>query len=118
MKFPRSKLSIIIVSYNVYNKLIRCINIVKNSNFEIIVIDNNSSDNTQKKLSTSSFSKYIKQINNQKNDGFSKAVNQGIKLAKNDLILLLNPDTIPNIKAITHLVNFIKDNENKKRNPL
>jgi len=114
MKKCQIKLSIIIISYNVYKKLIRCLNIIKNNNYEIIVIDNNSSDGTQKKLSNSSFSKFIRQINNQNNVGFARAVNQGIKVANCELILLLNPDTIPNLNAIKYLESFMVKNSNEK----
>lgn len=105
-------LSIIIINYNVKKKVIHCLKkIVNYKNSETIFIDNNSQDNSIKEVKLS-FSNKIICVNNKKNIGFSKAVNQGIKLAKGDKILLLNPDTIPNHKSIKILENFIENNKN------
>ena len=59
---------------------------------EIIVIDNNSVDGSLS-LINEKFKDVIL-ISNKKNTGFSVANNQGIKIAKGDNILLLNPDTV------------------------
>lgn len=108
------KLSIIIVSYNVKNKIMLCIKpIIGLKNTEIIIIDNNSTDNSYEYLySQLKSTKIIKLLKNLKNKGFAKAVNQGIKISKGEKILLLNPDTIPNQKSIKILIKFL-DNKIK-----
>ena len=89
-------LSVIIVSYNVRFFLEQCILSVyaasERHKIEIIVIDNNSEDCTCEVIK----SKFplVKLVENQINIGFSKANNQGVKLAKGDYVLILNPDTI------------------------
>ena len=93
----REPFSIIIITYNSQKTIIDCLTtILQNSKDEdeIIVIDNNSKDNTpqilldlQKKFGN------IKVILNQKNLGFAKAVNQAVKQAKNEFLVIINPDT-------------------------
>jgi GT2 family glycosyltransferase len=95
------KLSIIIVNYNTYTLTKQTINsIIKKKHtfdYELILIDNASSDNSIEKL-RAEFSNMISEetLNiyiNKSNLGFAKANNIGIKLAKGEYILLLNSDT-------------------------
>jgi len=86
--------SIILVSYNQINYTLECIQSVKNHtkvDYEIIVVDNNSSDDTVEKLIKDPD---IKLIQNKENLGFPNAVNIGIKAAAGKHILILNNDTI------------------------
>lgn len=88
--------SIIIVNYNVTNLVINCINAIYrffpgNLVFEIIVIDNNSSDGALdviRKLFPA-----VRVIENKFNAGFPRANNQGFKISKGKYIFMLNPDT-------------------------
>ena len=89
--------SIIIVSYNVKNALIKCVESIfeftkSNIHYEIIIIDNGSEDGTSKKL----FRKYknLKYINNYQNIGFTRALNQGADIADGIFLFQLNPDTV------------------------
>ena len=87
--------SIIIVSYNVKNSLVKCVESItkftkSDFDFEIIIIDNNSKDGTSGKLFSNDNIKFIK---NSKNIGFTKALNQGIDIARGIYIFQLNPDT-------------------------
>src|SRR3990167_4270533 len=60
-------------------------------NFEVIVVDNGSEDDSPK-LVKEKFPQ-VKLIPNKENLGFTKANNQGIKISKGKYILLLNSDT-------------------------
>lgn len=51
----------------------------------------------------------IKLIENKENLGFAKAVNEGIKLAKGENILLLNSDTLVKKGSLINLLNFEKE---------
>ncbi|KAB3526641.1 glycosyltransferase [Alkaliphilus serpentinus] len=90
------KTSIILLTYNnlEYNKL--CINSIRNytkpESYQLIVVDNASTDGTLEWLKEQ---RDIELISNSVNEGFPKGCNQGIKMADvgND-ILLLNNDTI------------------------
>jgi GT2 family glycosyltransferase len=107
------KLSIIIVSYNVKDKITKCISsLIKINNCEIIIIDNNSSDRSHYHLSKNFLNKAII-VKNHVNFGFAKAVNQGIKLSKGKYILLINPDTLPSPKSINMLLLFLEGKGDK-----
>ncbi|MEW5705489.1 MAG: tetratricopeptide repeat protein [Actinomycetota bacterium] len=92
---PGSKLtSIIILAYNQleYTKL--CIESIYRYTippFELILVDNGSTDGT-----SAYFNSIVgaKVITNKVNLGFAKGCNQGIKIAEGDYILLLNNDVI------------------------
>jgi len=139
------KLSIIIVSYNTKELLENCLNSIKVSlqskkdkkpqnrqsetenlslsDTEIIIVDNNSTDGSQKyltKLKAQSAKRQrskvqipnIKIILNKENAGFSKANNQGIEKAKGKYILLLNSDTIITKKNFfTEAINLLAENK-------
>lgn len=68
--------------------------IIKKSKFEIILVDNNSQDNSIK-LFTKTVDKFDhKIIKNAKNFGFSPSINQGISASKYDWVILLNNDIV------------------------
>jgi len=84
-----------------------------NSQTEIIVVDNGSRDGSRKYLEQLKVkSEKLKVILNEKNSGFAKAVNQGIKASQGENILLLNTDTELKKGSIKTLINFVKKNEN------
>lgn len=95
----KNKISIIIASYNTASIIKECILSVikysKNINFEIIVVDNASTDNSiqELKLLQNKYS-FIKLIKLKKNYGFGRANNVGAKTAKGEHLLFLNSDTL------------------------
>lgn len=88
-------LSVIIVNWNTKKLIEDCLTSIfkftKNLDFEVIVVDNNSNDGSQKMVQNK-FPK-IKLIQNKNNLGFAKANNLGIKSANGEYLLLLNSDT-------------------------
>ncbi len=108
-----NKISIIIVTYNSSRtifKLIHSLNKIDSYIKEIIIIDNNSSD-IDKILKIKS-NKKIVLIKNNKNKGFAKAVNQGIKISKQNFILLINPDCYLKNDSIIDSIKRIQKNNN------
>jgi len=86
--------TVIIPNWNGAKFLPTCIQSLNNqsySNFEIIVVDNASSDNSQS-LIENSFPK-VKLVKLLENRGFTGACNAGIQIAKGEYIALLNNDT-------------------------
>lgn len=91
-------LSVIIVSYNVSEKLQKNLESILNSKFgddedfslEVFVVDNASVDGSADMVEKNFPS--VKLIRNEKNLGFAKANNIAIKQSRGDFVLLLNPD--------------------------
>lgn len=86
-------ISVVIVSYNVCDYIIEGIeSLYKFSQFpiQIILVDNNSSDNTLSSVRAKFPDVLI--IENKENVGFSAANNQGFQLCTGNYILLFNPD--------------------------
>jgi GT2 family glycosyltransferase len=108
------QLSIIIVNYNVKHFLEQCLQSVllagKNITFEILVVDNNSTDGSIDYLP--SLFPQVNFIWLDKNVGFAKANNIAVLQAKGDYILFLNPDTIIAEESLETTLSFIKANEN------
>jgi GT2 family glycosyltransferase len=104
-------LSIIIVNTNERHVLKPCLRSVftqtKGIDFEIIVIDNASTDGTLEMLANE-FSQ-VKVIPNNENLGFAVANNRGIKKAVGKYVLLLNPDTEVLNGAIQKTVAFMNE---------
>ena len=103
--------SIIIVSYNVRSYLAHSIDAILKSdhkNIEIIVVDNHSYDGTCDYLKENYQDiESVNIISNSENVGFGKAVNQASKIATNEYIMVLNPDTIIEESTISTLVDYL-----------
>ncbi|WP_343641634.1 glycosyltransferase family 2 protein [Chryseobacterium sp.] len=89
------KLSVIIVNYNVTQLLRSCLQslrkYIQEIDYEVIVIDNASTDNSWGDLIPEFPNVYF--ISSTTNGGFAKANNKAVQMAKGEYILLLNPDT-------------------------
>jgi GT2 family glycosyltransferase/Flp pilus assembly protein TadD/predicted O-methyltransferase YrrM len=73
--------------------------------WELIVVDNHSTDNTASFLSTLGGDVQI--IRNQENLGFAKACNQGARAARGKYLVFLNNDTIPQPGWLSALVSEV-----------
>ena len=104
-------LSIIIVNWNTANLTVDCIKSIftdkglKQLAYEIILVDNASSDDSIEKISK--LKGPITIIKNKENVGFGRANNQGIKIAKGNYFLLLNTDTIILHSAISQSLDWL-----------
>ena len=113
LKASEPELSIIVLNYNTGPILKKCIDSIlqttknlENPKSELILIDNASVDEGIKNIKNA---KGINKIQNTLNIGFSKGINQGIKIAHGEYILLLNPDTVAKAGAIQKLLEFAKN---------
>ena len=110
------KTSIIIPVHNEEKNILNLLNsIFKNNsnNFEVIVVDDGSTDKTSKILKN--FKKKVKYIHIKKS-GVAKARNIGIKNASGSLILFFDGDVILKKNTIKKFIKYFK--ENKKLNVL
>jgi GT2 family glycosyltransferase len=108
----RLELSICIVTFRARDYLSACLHSIYEHtpqfNVEIVVVDNGSHDGTAEMLRVDYES--IIYIENHKNNGFSRPMNQAIEASNGRFILLLNPDTLIFDDSIEKLVQFLKDN--------
>lgn len=89
--------SIIIVNYNSKELLFKCLCSIKSNvhvNYEVIIVDNNSSDNSFVKCKDEFKEDNIHFVKSDINLGFSKANNLAVKNANSKIYHFLNPDTI------------------------
>ncbi len=102
-------LSIVIVTYNSRAPVERCIASIEahepRCSYETIVVDNASSDGTADAVSRR-FPR-VRVAANDENLGYSRGVNQGIRLSSGRAILILNPDIVVRDGSIDRLMEFM-----------
>jgi GT2 family glycosyltransferase len=102
--------SIIIPNYNGEKFLGSCLESISKQSFkkfEVIIIDNASTDNSIDIIEKYKDILDIYLIKNNENIGFAKAVNMGIKYAKKEYVFLLNNDVKLEFDTIEKLYNCI-----------
>jgi GT2 family glycosyltransferase len=111
-------LSIIILSFNTKDLTLACISSIAaqykqeldKEQFEIIVIDNASTDDSVKAVRNLKL-KNLTVIESNENLGFSKGCNLGAKNAKGEYLLFLNSDTEIKDQGFVKMVEYLKKNE-------
>ncbi|MCU0456669.1 MAG: glycosyltransferase [Bacteroidales bacterium] len=107
-------LSVIIVCYRGWEKLSKCLEALESFSItdfsmEVIVVDNNSDDGRvdefEKKFSR------IRFIRSSINGGYAYGCNLGAGHAAGDVLMILNPDTVANEKAVGHMLRKIREHE-------
>lgn len=105
--------TISIVSYNTKEYTARCIESIikytKSITYEIIVVDNASSDNTPSFLHKKF--KSVTVIKNKKNNYYGGANNQALKIAQGRYFLILNADTYFTDNSIKKAVTYLDQNK-------
>ena len=100
-------ISIIIVSLNTKAEFLKTLNSIKNqkfNNYEVIVIDGDSTDGTVKEIENNK--KFITKYIIGKDKGIYDAMNKGINLASGDWIMFLNSGDIFFNNFVLQKLNF------------
>jgi len=105
------ELSIVIVTYKSKEYISRCIQSIREAtqglSFEISIVDNASGDGLAD-LIHAEFPEVIL-VENEKNEGFARGINRGVKLSSGRYLAILNPDTQLNPEALKILLNFLEN---------
>lgn len=105
-------LSVIIVAYKSKEHISQCVRSVLKAaqgfSSELIIINNSSGDGLVDLLHEQ-FPE-VRVIENKKNEGFSRGVNQGVRMASGRYLAILNPDTLLCPDTLKIMLNFIEKN--------
>src|SRR3954452_20888236 len=103
--------TIVVVTFNSLPYLAECLaSVGKQSypNWELVVIDNASTDGTVESLQSRGTGNVIF---NQRNSGFAAAQNQGIKRSAGEWVLALNPDVVLDSAFLSKLLEAVQGRE-------
>jgi len=109
-------LSFIVVNYNTKDMTYRTLSFIEksieNENFEIVLVDNASTDGSKEFFENlQNKNNNLKYIYSNENSGFGKANNIGVKNASGDIVVLINPDIEIYQKGFDKfIVENLKDN--------
>lgn len=109
-----NQVSIIILTYNSSKYLKSCIEHIFNQdfkNFELIIVDNFSTDSTRRMLADLNIKqpKNVKIILNSENLGYNGGNLIGIQNSKGSFIALVNPDAILDESWLSNIMNTFKE---------
>ena len=108
----KSSVSIVIPHWNNVDVLSECLESISNTNFEnfeTIVVDNASTDNSV--ASVRSNYPNVKLIENDKNYGYAGGCNIGAEAASGDYLIFLNNDTVQEKDWISNLIKTINSDD-------
>ena len=106
----KGRVSVILVTWNSAQFLRRCLSALAAQTYpaiELIHIDNDSDDDSAAIVRDAA--SQVTQIVNDSNRGFSAAVNQGIRIASGEFVLLLNPDAFLEPRYVATLVDAFSE---------
>lgn len=113
-KTNKPDLSIVIVSYNTCELILKCLESLftqrSELKLEVIVVDNNSSDDSVSKIKQHYPS--VNLLQSKKNEGFARANNIAFDQCSSDYVLMLNPDTEVGANCLQTSLSHIQKHHN------
>ncbi|MBU2615894.1 MAG: glycosyltransferase family 2 protein [Nanoarchaeota archaeon] len=113
-KNPLPKISVIVAAYNEEKYILACLNSILDQSFkdfEIIVVNDKSTDKTSEKVKAlSEKNEKIFLLEQDTNGGRANALNRGIKKARGKYIAFLDADDLMEEKRLEEQYMFLKDN--------
>ena len=107
------KLSIVILSYNTKDLLVACLGslekVVKEVDFETIVVDNGSSDESVEAVKKLKIGK-LRVVENKKNLGFAAGNNIAKNFCRGEYVLFLNSDTLIKESTLRETIKYMEQN--------
>lgn len=113
----KDKVCVLIITYNIDEKILEVTNSIINEVESLIIVDNGSSPQTIKLLKQLSKNQIVNVIFNEENCGIAKALNQGVKFAKEnkyDWILTLDHDSVCEKDMIKNMLSCVNAYENRE----
>ena len=110
-------LDIVVVNWNAGYQIKECLDSINDLDCttfqigEVIVVDNNSSDDSIENIKKERYNYLLRIIENSYNAGFAKACNQGAQLCQSKYILFLNPDTKLFKDSLNEVIVYHNSNE-------
>ena len=101
--------SVIVVTYNSAAVIEGCLRALTSQDCEVVVVDNASQDDTAGRALALAKQVPLQLITTSRNLGFAGGVNEGVRAASTDLLLILNPDAVAELGAISAILTcFLK----------
>lgn len=97
---------VIVVTYNSVDSIGACLNALLEGDLHVVVVDNlGTADFVREKFPQ------VELIANDKNVGFSRAVNQGLTRCNGKVVLLVNPDCVVPHRTVDALVAYLREHD-------
>ena len=110
MPVPDIYVSFIIVNWNTCRLLLNCLHSIQQTiidyTYEVIVVDNGSTDESVQEVKKQ-FGSQVVVIENAESRGFARANNQALRIARGRFIVLLNSDVVLKKGCIKALISFL-----------
>ena len=106
-------ITFVIVTWNNEDCIINCLDSLYKytDNFEVIIVDNNSSDSTVSIIKNKNYSN-CKIISSKENNGFAIGNNIALDLVETKYVCFLNPDTILCEDIVSDSIDILSNNSN------